>query len=117
MSFYKCIFYSILVGSYNHSVQVWNTSGECLTTLPGHSGPVKAVSWISNEKNTETKFLSASHDQSILVWVWNKTTNKVDKAEKCIGHTESVECVDVNAKNLKVFMKKKTLIFNLILKV
>jgi ribosome biogenesis protein len=91
-----------LLGSYNNSVQVWNTNEECIATLPGHNGPVKAVSWIANDDKNEATFLSASHDQTILIWNWNKSTNKVNKAEKCIGHTESVECVDVNMKNSKV---------------
>ena len=73
-----------------------------MTTLPGHNGPVKAVAWITNENSDESSFLSASHDQTILIWSWNRITNKVEKADKCIGHTESVECVDVNAKNQKV---------------
>ena len=102
---------SILLGSYNSSVQVWNTNGECIATLPGHNGAVKAVSWISNDDKNEAKFLSASHDQTILIWNWNKLTSKVDKAEKCIGHTESVECIDVNTKNSKVNNLSRTLHF------
>lgn len=73
-----------------------------MTTLPGHNGAVKAVSWILDGNSEETTFLSASHDQTILIWNWNKLTNKVEKAEKCIGHTESVECIDVNNTNQKV---------------
>ena len=78
-----------------------------MATLPGHNGAVKAVSWIANDDKNESTFLSASHDQTILIWYWNKQTGKVNKADKCIGHTESVECVDVNTKNLKVSNKRR----------
>lgn len=78
-----------------------------MATLPGHNGAVKAVSWIANDDKNESTFLSASHDQTILIWYWNKQTGKVKKADKCIGHTESVECVDVNRKNLKVSNKRR----------
>ncbi len=69
--------------------------------MPGHNGPVKAVVWISNE-DSKYKFLSASHDQSVMIWNWNKKTKKLDKADKCVGHTESVECIDLNFDKTKV---------------
>jgi ribosome biogenesis protein YTM1 len=69
------------------------------------------VTWISNE-DSKYKFLSASHDQSILIWNWNKKTKKLEKADKCVGHTESVECIDLNFDktkvNFKFFNKKCT---------
>ncbi len=71
---------------------MWNKKGEFLGTLPGHTGPVKAVEWISNEGN-DMKFVSCSHDQSILIWHWNSKSKSVNKVEKCVGHSESVECV------------------------
>lgn len=92
---------SILLGSYDHTVQIWNRKGECLANLPGHTGAVKAVSWLSIDKN-EYKFLSSSHDNSIIVWNWNKNKNKVEKADKCVGHSESVDCIDVNKDKTKV---------------
>lgn len=98
----EIFFRSILIGSYNHSVQVWNISGDCLTTLTGHNGAVKAVEWILNEDENNLRILSASHDQTIIIWSINKSTKKVEKAEKCIGHTESVDCIDVNQENQKV---------------
>ena len=105
---------SILVGSYNSNVQVWNTSRQCLAKLNGHNGAVKAVCWISAEqittkkKNTSKvlKFISASQDQSVIIWEWNQATNAVVKTEKCVGHTESVECLDVNQDKTKVKSKK-----------
>ena len=92
----------ILVGSYNNNVQIWNTNRECMTKLSGHNGAVKAVRWISieeksnNKEDRNLKFITASQDQSVIVWEWNQKTDKVVKTLKCIGHTESVECLDIN---------------------
>lgn len=96
---------SILIGSYNNTVQLWNINGKCLANLPGHNGPVKAVTWVSNE-DSKYRFLSASHDQSILIWHWNKKSKKLEKADKCVGHTESVECIDLNFDKTKVIVYK-----------
>ncbi|CAF1028187.1 unnamed protein product [Brachionus calyciflorus] len=79
----------ILIGCYDTSVQIWNKTGELIVSLPGHTGPVKSVAWIN-----ESKILSSSHDQSILVW--NLSKNVLTKSVKCVGHTESVECIDIN---------------------
>jgi ribosome biogenesis protein YTM1 len=89
-----------LVGSYDNTVQLWNTKGERLNTFNGHTGAVKSVCWISEDEN-RLKFLSTSHDQSVLLWHVNKKQSKVEKITKCIGHTESVECVDVNTEKTK----------------
>lgn len=45
--------------------------------------------------------MSSCHDQSIIVWTWNKNKNKLERTEKCIGHTESVDCIDVNSDKTK----------------
>ena len=85
-----------------------------MAKLNGHNGAVKAVCWISAEqittkkKNTSKvlKFISASQDQSVIIWEWNQATNAVVKTEKCVGHTESVECLDVNQDKTKVKFNK-----------
>ncbi len=94
-----------MLGSYNNTVQIWNKSSKCLAQLPGHTGAVKAVSWISIEKQNNDsifKFISTSQDQSLIQWEWSLNSNKVNKIEKCIGHTESVECVDISQDKTKV---------------
>ena len=47
----------ILAGSYDHTVQLWDLSGELLIIIPGHNGAVKAVNWI----NTGEFFFFFSH--------------------------------------------------------
>jgi len=83
-----------------------------LTKLPGHNGAVKAVSWVSmeevsNKKSSgkKMKFLSGSQDQSIIVWDWNQSSSSVERMVKCIGHTESVECVNVSPDKTKVTLE------------
>jgi WD40 repeat protein len=82
-------------------VQVWNTKGVCLSNTKGHTGAVKAVCWLS-EDDTELNYLSASHDQSIIKWRLGKEKNQLVNMEKFVGHTESVECIDVNKEKKKV---------------
>lgn len=87
----------ILVGCYDNTVQLWTTEGEKLTILPGHNGAVKAVEWITCDNDTNIhKFISASHDQSIIIWKWNQNKNLIEDLEIGIGHKESVECISVN---------------------
>ncbi len=90
-------------------MQIWSTGRQCLTKLSGHNGAVKAVGWVSMEqvsnKNSNAKklkFISGSQDQSIIVWDWNQSTGSVERTVKCIGHTESVECVSVSPDKTKV---------------
>lgn len=42
------------------------------------------------------KFVSASHDQTLMMWQWDKEKNSIECAHVCRGHTRSVECVSVN---------------------
>ena len=37
----------ILSGCYDNTVNIWSTEGEKLLTIPGHSGPIKSVAWVS----------------------------------------------------------------------
>ena len=37
----------ILSGCYDNTVNIWTTEGEKLLTIPGHSGPIKSVAWVS----------------------------------------------------------------------
>ena len=40
-----------------------------------------------------------------MIWQWNKMTNSVDHVEVCVGHKESVECIDVDSTSTKVSFK------------
>nr|CAD7199366.1 unnamed protein product [Timema douglasi] len=37
----------ILAGCYDNTLHLWTTKGKHHLTIPGHSGPIKAVAWVS----------------------------------------------------------------------
>jgi ribosome biogenesis protein YTM1 len=37
---------TILVGSYDTKIHLWNNQGETITSLPGHTGPVRSIAFI-----------------------------------------------------------------------
>ncbi|CAG5087248.1 Similar to AAEL005041: Ribosome biogenesis protein WDR12 homolog (Aedes aegypti) [Cotesia congregata] len=85
----------ILSGCYDNTVQIWTSKGQHKLTIPGHSAPVKSVAWISMDLESGT-FVSASQDQTAIIWKWNITRNSVDWIHVCRGHEQSLESVGVN---------------------
>lgn len=57
-----------LTGCYDTVVRVWNTSGEAIASLAGHSGAVKAVQWLPSESMDEYCCLSGSQDETLRQW-------------------------------------------------
>lgn len=93
----------ILSGCYDNTVHLWTTKGESLTIIPGHSAPVKCVSWINlTEDDPVSEFISGSHDQTLLLWKWHRDTNEVDCVCVCRGHAASVDCVSVEKTGRKI---------------
>ena len=45
---------SILSGSYDNTLRIWNTEGEAVLTIPGHAAPVKCLAWLKQGKKTHT---------------------------------------------------------------
>ncbi|KAH3841961.1 hypothetical protein DPMN_115448, partial [Dreissena polymorpha] len=86
----------ILTGSYDNTLHLWTKEGDLLHTIPGHTHPVKCVSWINHEAGKEGSFLSGSHDQTVLLWHWKELGNEVEAVHCCRGHAGSVDCVAVN---------------------
>lgn len=93
-----CCHGRILTGSYDNTVSIWNTKGKCLLTLEGHHMPVKSVRWIGNDGGT-LSLLSASHDQTILIWQLEEATNDCRCVHICKGHAASVDAVAVQPGN------------------
>lgn len=44
-------YFRILSGSYDNSIHIWNTKGQHKLAIPGHTSPVKAISWVSFNGN------------------------------------------------------------------
>lgn len=82
--------FRILTGCYDNTVNVWLVNGKHLLTIPGHSAPIKAVTWISVSDKVGV-FASASQDQTVMIWEWNIETNAVDCIYVCKGHERGVD--------------------------
>lgn len=65
-------------------------NGKHLLTIPGHTAPIKAVTWIAVNDKIGT-FASASQDQTVMIWEWNIETNAVDCIYVCKGHERGVD--------------------------
>ncbi|ESP01568.1 hypothetical protein LOTGIDRAFT_238255 [Lottia gigantea] len=90
----------VISGCYDNTIRLWSTEGEEIMTIPAHSGPVKTVQWITQDPDDKAPiFMSGSHDQTIHIWQWNIEKKEVDCIVTCRGHTESVDCLAVDAEN------------------
>ncbi|RZF45155.1 hypothetical protein LSTR_LSTR007118 [Laodelphax striatellus] len=85
----------ILSGCYDNNVYLWTKKGKHILTIPGHTGAVKSVAWVS-QNNGIASFVSASHDQTAMLWEWNMAENSVECVHVCRGHERSLESVAVD---------------------
>nr|CAD7570868.1 unnamed protein product [Timema californicum] len=100
----------ILAGCYDNTLHLWTTKGKHHLTIPGHSGPIKAVAWVSLNDTQATfvrqvylikisyyifhmRLSNASHDQTAMLWDWNVASNAVECIHVCRGHERGLECV------------------------
>ncbi|XP_015524118.2 ribosome biogenesis protein WDR12 homolog [Neodiprion pinetum] len=85
----------ILTGCYDNTVHIWNTKGKHHLTIPGHTSPIKAVAWITLD-NERATFVSASQDQTAILWDWNIRSNSIECVQICRGHERGLEDIAVN---------------------
>lgn len=91
----------ILTGCYDGTAHIWNVqNGKHVLTIPAHTAAIKAVQWIRGDGILHTKdehhFITCSYDETSMVWKWNNKSKQIDHIYTFMGHSRSVDCVNVN---------------------
>lgn len=85
----------ILTGCYDNTINIWTVKGKHKLAIQDHTALVKSVAWIHIDE-TSGSFVSASHDQTAMLWHWDVQSNKAECRQVCRGHERGVDCVAVS---------------------
>ncbi|RWS13622.1 ribosome biogenesis protein WDR12-like protein [Dinothrombium tinctorium] len=95
----------IINGCYDGLINIWLTNGQHLISIPAHGSPVKDVCFVLEQSLSEAgiafedddyMFMSASHDENIILWKFNVNSKEVDCLNVFRGHERSVDCIALN---------------------
>jgi len=56
----------------------------------------KTKTRVADDASGRKRFVTGSHDETLLTWSWNRSGNQLDCAAACRGHARSVDCVSVS---------------------
>lgn len=91
----------ILSGCYDNTINIWTAKGKHKLAIQDHTAIVKSVAWISLDETSGT-FVSASHDQTAMLWHWDIGSNKAECRQVCRGHERGLDCVGVSPNKEKI---------------
>ena len=54
------------------------------------------------DAGSQKRFVTGSHDETLLTWTWSRRDNELRCVAACRGHARSVDCVSVSPDGLQV---------------
>ncbi|TSK62675.1 TFIIH basal transcription factor complex helicase XPB subunit [Bagarius yarrelli] len=96
----ECIMHDDWISSVEADSEWCEIFWKAKMTVAGHTDVVKDVAWIKREGLTSL-LLTASLDQTVLLWEWNSERNKLKARHCCRGHAGSVDTITVDPTHTK----------------
>jgi ribosome biogenesis protein len=56
----------------------------------------------ADEQDEVKRFVTGSHDETLLIWEWTQRKKKIECVAVCRGHARSVDCIAMSPNSLQV---------------